>query len=269
MTGGSGAAAVPLRSDGRFDVQDLPAGPHELVLEGPPYAWWRLARFELDPGRPTDLGALRVPRPGTLRVASWWGGSEPMGDASYLLERRADFVTVLSFRGTFPDELDLAPGVYALQTEVTPGPQREVSFEIGPGEVTELELDLSPTCFHRVRIGYASGRATFGSISLRVRMLDEDFVVFSDRLEADGGEAWTTELELASGRFELVATDGEGRVARATESLYTSRPGREISLWLDDVEETGADPLPPPRVREGSPAPPDPPVPPGPEGNRS
>ena len=235
LTGGPGRA-IALDADGGFDLADVPGGSYELVLEGAPFGWHRLERFELVAGRTTDLGQLAIPEPGILRARSWWGGPEPKGDASYLLERRADMVSVLSFRGTFPDELKLAPGVYTLQTEVTPGPQREIEFEIQPGQVTAIELDLAVTCSHRVRVRYASGRAPVGRVSVYVRLLEEELQVFSGQATELEKDAWVVDVELGSGRFEFVARDAAGLEARVVENLYTSRPGREILVTLNDGE---------------------------------
>lgn len=234
LTGGPGRA-VALDADGCFDLEHVPAGSYELVLDGPPFGWCRLARFEVAPGRTTDLWTLAVPEPGILRTRTSWGAPEPTGDASFLLERRADRVRVLSFRGTFPAEMSLAPGTYTLQTEVTPGPRRELEFEIRPGQTVQVELDLASTCTHLVRVRYASGRVPRGAVSVRARRLDDGIDVLSDRISELEGDAWLLTAELPPGRIELVARDGAGLETRTTENLYTSHPGREIVLTLDDA----------------------------------
>jgi RNA polymerase sigma-70 factor (ECF subfamily) len=229
LTGGPGLEVV-LDAEGVFDLVRVPAGSYELLLQGPPYGWHRLARFRVEAGRTTDLGELVAPEPGLLRARSWWGAPEPAADASYLLERRGDTIQVLSFRGTFPEELSLAPGAYTLQTEVTPGPQREIEFEIASGRVTEIELELAPTCPHRVRIQPAAGLALEGPVRLRVTDVEEDVLVFEGDALAEQG-SWLVDVELASGRFEFVAR-ANGLETRRIENLYTSRPGREVLLTL-------------------------------------
>ena len=236
LTGGRGLAITP-DVDGRFDLEGIPTGHYELVLKGAPFGWLRLCSFELLGGRTIDVGTLAVPAPGMLRTRSWWGAAEPTGDASYLLERRADHVTVLAFRGTFPEELSLAPGRYTLQTEVTPGPQREIEFEVVSEQITEIELELGATCEHVLRVRYASGGVPRGSLLVRVRRLDDG----ADFLDASvfelEGNAWVARLQLPAGRFEFTARDSRGLEAHTAENLYTSRPGREIRLTLDDAED--------------------------------
>ena len=51
-------------------------------------------------------------------------------------------------------------------------------------------------------------------------------------------DAWVANVELPSGRFEFIAREPTGLEVRTTENLYTSQPGREIILTLDDAEDS-------------------------------
>ncbi|MEM9379980.1 MAG: sigma-70 family RNA polymerase sigma factor [Planctomycetota bacterium] len=238
LTASSGVVVAP-DEEGRFAVEGLPHGRYEVVLEGAPFGWHRLAEFDLDVSEDLDLGVLVAPVPGVLESRSLWGAPEPMGDARYLLERRDANVTILELRGWFPETLRLAPGTYTLQTEVTPGPQRTVEFEILPGGKTSIDIDLRETCEHVIAVRYADGGAPSGAVHLAVRRLDDDAEMARNVVnEVHEGE-WRSTLELPSGRFEFVATDGEGRTARHVEPLYTSTPGRRVVLEIEPDQRAG------------------------------
>jgi len=197
--------------------------------------WVELAAFELE--RDTDLGPLALPVPGALATTFRRNALEdgaPAAVARFLLENRAAFATVLDFEGEFPDVLELAPGSYVLQVELVPGPQAEYAFEIRAGESTALEVDLSSTCLHRVVVSRSSGLVPTDALSLIVKQLDLERTLVDGMVTRLENDRWVQEVELPPGRFEFMVRTSDGHEARMVHSLFTSTPGRELELVVED-----------------------------------
>ncbi len=235
LTAGPGAE-VALDDDGAFVLSDVPPGRYRIVALGAPFGWLQVRAFELAGGDELDLGGLVLPEPGRVLVELERPVGPPAATAGFTLERREEFVVLEGFDGVFPDELSLAPGNYVLEVELTPGPRRELPFTVRAGEVTPLRVDLRSTCLHRVRMRNASGRPGAGALELEVRQLDLAFehVVARTTVERIEDGDWLHELELESGRFRFTVRLPDGREQTRDVPLFSSEPGREVLLVVDD-----------------------------------
>ena len=144
------AGRSQISTSGDFELGPLVAGSYTLQLIPRPehrneLPDFFLGPFRVEPGRERNLGEIRVPNPGHVRIHLSRGDGVPILDPSVFFFDSEGREII----GTYVDDngyasAPLQPGDYELSAYVSNASWARQAFEVRSGEVTEVDLALEP-----------------------------------------------------------------------------------------------------------------------------
>jgi hypothetical protein len=151
QAGGSGGVGVAVNLDGSFEISKLRAGAYGLKITAPNAGVWNSSTLRVETGETLDLGAVVIPKPGTLVVVV--NAPDALKKARYMVEVRQETArggspVVFEFAGSQSTPQLLQPGRHAVHVH-TFGPDpaiatRDVRVEIRSGEETRIDMAVLP-----------------------------------------------------------------------------------------------------------------------------
>jgi RNA polymerase sigma-70 factor (ECF subfamily) len=226
---------------GEFRLADIPPAKYQLILVVPRSGLYVLGERELGPGDAIDVGRLRAPAFGRLRVRWRWNEGGAGENVSFILVAQYNIPgtnhgEAIKFdEGARPADEDIAllPGRYSLLVYRSAAEIQFRSFQIEASERLEVESGADESFLLPVRIVCTP---TVGPAPVRVRVTrlqDESSVVLERSLVASGGAAIDDELRLPEGAYRVVAEQAPDLRCSAEVSLGNDEALHRIVLRLE------------------------------------
>jgi hypothetical protein len=224
-------------SSGRFDIASIPPGGYRVVLFARGYPNRNLATIRLSPDESLELGELVQPAPGRLHARILGPDGAPARDV------RASFEPVRDGRSNAQveaigvgsvDSAALDAGAYTLLVRATGAAPARVAFDVRPGDVTSIDVELVGGTERKLRFELPEGDATSTWVSFLVRDASGALVLQDDCDNVRLEKTPSSLITLAVGDYSVEAfADGHLRASARFRVLAGEATGDPIALRLE------------------------------------
>ncbi len=200
-------AYVAVAEDGRFELAHSPPGRYELKFIVAQVA--NVARVEVavEANEVVDLGDVRVPDAGRVRIALAGPDTPLRGTLAWRFRSLATGPGWYGPRGAPPETLTLPGGDYELQLEASHYFSAPVRFHVVPNGETSVEVKLEPATLATFRFVAADGAALVYPRQVVVLDLNTGHELARREVASEG--PLVLDIEPVACRLE--ATDAGGR----------------------------------------------------------
>ncbi|MEW6741740.1 MAG: sigma-70 family RNA polymerase sigma factor [Planctomycetota bacterium] len=229
---------------GAFEFGPLPAASYQVEIKRLPLGKVDKIPIELEHGEHHDLGIIRLPPPGTLRVLLE-GRDRISGNLAVSIGQPFPGATYHSLEleeRDLSETLELLPGKYGIAVQGSGIVAQQENFEISPGDETVVTFPLRRGYVTRFSFALAPDDPEVQMISATVHNAENQHVssVGANR----GARGFVGEAVLAPGRYRIMANSidpgGTTRVVTTDgREAYVSKPPRYTAELSFEVHEGG------------------------------